>query len=159
MPEFAQPWWLALLALLPLLAWGIRGPRGDGAAFRRIAGAGLRGLAIAALVVALAGPLERGSLRHTDVMFALDVSSSIEADTVAQALGFVNRAIESKAPEARMGLVVFGTEAATELSLASRTTPVRDLSVDVPAGAPISAARSKWRWAPSTPSRDAGWCC
>lgn len=134
MPEFAQPWWLALLALLPLLAWGIRGPRGDGAAFRRIAGAGLRGLAIAALVVALAGPLERGSLRHTDVMFALDVSSSIEADTVAQALGFVNRAIESKAPEARMGLVVFGAEAATELSLASRATPVRDLSVDVPAG-------------------------
>ena len=134
MPEFAQPWWLALLALLPLLAWGARGLRGEKVHFRRVAGAGLRALAIAALIVALAGPLERGSPRHTDVMFALDVSSSIEPDTVAHALDFINRAIESKAPEARVGLVVFGADAATELSLTPRSVPVRDLTVDVPPG-------------------------
>ena len=134
MPEFAQPWWLALLALLPLLAWSARGLRGEKVRFRRVAGAGLRALAIAALIVALAGPLERGSPRHTDVMFALDVSSSIEPDTVAHALDFINRAIESKAPEARVGLVVFGADAATELSLAPHSAPVRDLTVDVPPG-------------------------
>ncbi len=134
MPEFAQPWWLALLAALPLLAWGIRGSGGNALVFRHAGGAVLRGLAIAALVVALAGPLERGSPRHTDVMFALDVSRSVEADTVAQALDFVNRAIEDKAPEARMGLVVFGADAATELSLDARSAPLRDLRVDVPEG-------------------------
>ena len=134
MPEFAQPWWLALLALLPLLAWGVRGLEGEGVRFRRAAGAGLRGLALAALVVALAGPLERSAPRHTDVMFALDVSSSIEPDTVAHAIEFINRALEGKLPEARMGLVVFAADAATELSLASRSVPVRDLTVDVPAG-------------------------
>ena len=53
---------------------------------------------------------------------------------VSQALGFVNRAIESKAPGARLGLVVFGADAATELPLASRSAPVRELSVDVPRG-------------------------
>ena len=134
MPEFAEPGWLALLVLLPLLAWSVRGLEGDRVRVRRVAAAVIRGLALAALVVALAGPLERGSPRHTDVMFALDISSSIEADTVAQALELINRAIESKAPEARMGLVVFGTDAATEFSLASRAAPVRDLTVDVPAG-------------------------
>ena len=135
MPEFAQPWWLALLALLPLLGWGAMGNRGDKARLRRLAGIGLRGLAIATLIAALAGPLERGSPQHTDVMFALDVSSSIEADTVAQALEFVNHAIDNKAPEARVGLIVFGADAATEISLASRATPLRDLSVEVAKGA------------------------
>ena len=133
MPDFSQPWWLALLALLPLLAWGASGGAGP-ARVRRIAGAVLRGFALAALVVALAGPLKGSYPRDTDVVFALDVSSSIEPDVVSQALGFVNRAIESKAPGARLGLVVFGADAATELPLASRSVPVREVSVDVPRG-------------------------
>ena len=133
-PEFAEPWWFALLALLPVLAWGLRGVERKGARGRRLSAAVLRGLALAALVAALAGPLSHSAPRHTDVMFALDVSSSIEPDTVAQALAFINRAIESKASEARMGLVVFGADAATELSLSSRSVPVRDLGADVPEG-------------------------
>ena len=134
MPDFAEPLWLALLALLPVLAWGALGRRGGAGRTRRVAGAALRGLAVAALVIALAGPLERASPRHADLMFALDVSSSIGAETVSHALDFVNRAIEDKAPEARIGLVAFGAEAATELSLGPHPVPVRDLSVDVPAG-------------------------
>ena len=133
MPDFAEPLWLLLLAGLPLLAWGAAGGAGPVRA-RRIAGAVLRGFALAALVVALAGPLKGSYPRDTDVVFALDVSSSIEPDVVSQALDFVNRAIESKEPEARLGLVVFGADAATELPLASRSMPVRELSVDVPRG-------------------------
>ena len=134
MPDFAQPLWLVLLALLPVLAWSARGRRERSARFRRLAGTGLRGLAVALLVVALAGPLEDSYSQHTDVMIALDASSSIEPDTLSYALDFVNRVVESKAPEARVGLVVFGADAATELSLGARSVPVRDLSVDVPAG-------------------------
>jgi len=133
MPDFAEPLWLLLLAGLPILAWGASGGAGP-ARVRRIIGAVLRGLALTALVVALAGPLKGSYPRDTDVVFALDVSSSIEPDVVSQALDFVNRAIESKEPEARLGLVVFGADAATELPLASRSVPVRELSVDVPRG-------------------------
>lgn len=133
MPDFAEPLWLLLLAGLPILAWGAMGGAGP-ARVRRIVGAVLRGVALAALVVALAGPLKGSYPRDTDVVFALDVSSSIEPDAVSQALDFVNRAIESKEPEARLGLVVFGADAATELPLASRSVPVRELSVDVPRG-------------------------
>ena len=133
MPDFAEPLWLLLLAGLPVLAWGAAGGAGPARA-RRIAGAVLRGFALAALVVALAGPLKGSYPRDTDVVFALDVSSSIEPDVVSQALDFVNRAIESKEPEARLGLVVFGADAATELPLAARSMSVRELSVDVPRG-------------------------
>lgn len=134
MPEFAQPAWLALLLALPLLVWGALRHREGALRFRRVAGAALRALALAALVVALAGPLRSASPRHTDVVFALDVSSSVDPDTAARALDFINRAIEGKAPEARMGLVVFGADAATELSLGPRSVPLRGLSVDVPPG-------------------------
>ena len=134
MPDFVQPLWFVLLALLPILAWGSRGGAAGAASIRRITGAGLRGIAITVLIVALAGPLQGSYPRHTDVVFALDVSSSIEPGTLSRALEFVNRAIESKEPDARLGLVVFGADAATELSLAARSVPVHDLSVDVPRG-------------------------
>ena len=109
---------------------GTRGPHASSA----LPASGFRALALGALIVALAGPLKGSYPRHTDVMIALDVSSSIEPDTVSHALDFVNRALESKAPDARMGLVVFGADAATEVALGARAAPVRDLSVDVPAG-------------------------
>ena len=59
MPEFAQPGWLAALPLLPLLAWlQLRGGR-ERRRGRSMAAALLRVLVLAALLVALAGPLER----------------------------------------------------------------------------------------------------
>ena len=158
MPDFAEPLWLVLLALLPALPWlrrrrGVRvdsGPvRGPsrirlGSPWRRatdhrvdsstIWAMGLRCLALGALIVALAGPLKGSYPRHTDVMFALDVSSSLDPDTAARAIAFVNRALQDKDPAARMGLVVFGADAAVELLLRSNAEPLRDVSVEVPRG-------------------------
>ena len=122
MPEFYQPAWLWLLlaAPLPLL---LR-PRG-GASVKRIACGLLRGLALGALVIALAGPLAGSYSRYTDVVFALDLSHSVGRDSVAEAIRFINQAWANKQPEARMGLVVFGADAAVEALVRRDPEPIQ----------------------------------
>jgi hypothetical protein len=127
MPEFAQPGWLALLAVPVLLV--VQSVRRAGrASARRVTAAALRALALAALVVALAGPLVGSDPRHTDVVFALDVSGSIARESVTEALAFVNRARESPA---RIGLVAFGADAAVESLVVSGSEPVREITAHV----------------------------
>jgi Mg-chelatase subunit ChlD len=127
MPEFAHPAWLLLAAAAALLVivpvW-----RAGRAHARLVTAAALRGLALAALAVALAGPLAGSHPGDTDVVFALDVSSSIGREAVADALDFVNRARESPA---RIGLVVFGADAAVEAVARSGGEPVREITVQV----------------------------
>ena len=127
MPEFAQPAWLALVAVLALLVvLTIR--RAGRARFRLITAGVLRMLALAVLVVALAGPLAGSGTRHTDVVFALDLSSSIARESVAAALDFVNRARES---QARTGLVVFGADASVESLVSGGSEPLREITAHV----------------------------
>jgi Ca-activated chloride channel family protein len=99
---FAQPYWLSLLLLLPLLAW-LKGQRGQQAAFlyssvqlvKGITGItrshvgkillNLRWLALAFFVVALARPqIGEGEAKITasgiDIVVALDLSGSMEAE-------------------------------------------------------------------------------
>jgi Mg-chelatase subunit ChlD len=127
MPEFAHPAWLALVAAAALIVivsvW-----RARRAHFRLVTAAALRALALAALAVALAGPLAGSHSQHTDVVFALDLSSSIGREAVAEALDFVNRARESPA---RIGLVVFGADAAVESAVRSGGEPVREIAAQV----------------------------
>lgn len=127
MPEFAQPAWLALIAV-PLLLVVLSLRRAGRARFRQVTAGALRALALAALVVALAGPLAGSNPRHTDVVFALDLSSSIAPESIAEALDFVNRARESPA---RIGLVVFGADAAMESLVRSGSEPVREITAHV----------------------------
>jgi hypothetical protein len=127
MPEFVQPAWLLLIALPVLLAvLAVR--RAGRARFRQVTAGALRALALAALVVALAGPLASSQSRHTDVVFALDLSSSIARESVAEALDFVNRARESPA---RIGLVVFGADAAVESAVRAGAEPIREITAQV----------------------------
>ena len=134
MPDVAQPAWLWLLLSIPLLVV-VRARAGAAeAAFKRTVGTLLRCLAVAALAVALAGPLKSTYSRHTDVVFALDVSRSIDRETSARALAFVNRAFAEKDPAARMGLVVFGADASVEAVLRRASDPVREISADVQRG-------------------------
>jgi Mg-chelatase subunit ChlD len=123
MPEFAQPAWLAVIAVMAVLV--VVTARRAGRARARLVAAGvLRVLALAALAIALAGPLASSSARQAEVVIALDVSSSISRETVAGALDFVNRARESAA---RVGLVVFGADAQVESLVASGAEPVREI--------------------------------
>lgn len=127
MPEFVQPAWLLLIAVPVLLA--VLFVRGKHRGRVRQATAGtLRALTLAALVVALAGPLASSRSRHTDVIFALDLSSSIARESVAEALDFVDRARDSPV---RVGLVVFGADAAVESTVRGGSEPVREITAQV----------------------------
>jgi len=133
--RFAEPAWLWLLALLPLLA-ALRLRRGPvQGRVRKLSGIALRAAAVAALVVALAGPLAGSYSRHTDVVFALDVSHSVGREPSAQAVDFINRALAAKAPDARVGVVAFGADAQVESLLARDAGPLRDIAADVSAEA------------------------
>ena len=98
---FGQPWWLLLLALVPLLAW-LRGRRGGEVAALQYSalgilkdiGAGVKArrgswlaslqlLALALLIIAMARPrMERGDSSDrregVDIVFAVDVSGSMD---------------------------------------------------------------------------------
>ncbi|HSC95510.1 MAG TPA: VWA domain-containing protein [Burkholderiales bacterium] len=128
MPEFAQPAWLVLIAALALLIV-LAGRSAGRARARRVTAGILRTLALAALAVALAGPLAGSGTRHIDVVFALDLSSSIARESVAEALDFVNRARES--PAARIGLVVFGADASVESLVRGGSEPSREITAHV----------------------------
>ena len=127
MPDLAQPAWLAaIVAAVLVVVVTLR--RAGRVTARMVAAGALRVLALAALALALAGPLAGSSVRHAEVVFALDVSSSISRESLAAGLDFVNRARESPA---RVGLVVFGGDAAVESLVASGAEPVREISVRV----------------------------
>jgi len=124
-PEFVHPAWLLLIVLMLLLVgWSLRRERG----LRQVSAGVLRALGLVALVIALAGPLAGSSSRFTDVVFALDLSSSITRESVAEALDFVNRARES---QARIGLVVFGADAAVESAVRAGSEPVNEITAQI----------------------------
>lgn len=131
MPEFAQPSWLALLAIVPVFVWLRLRARVLEGRFKRTAGSVVRGLLLLVLIVALAGPLKGERSEHTDVVFVLDVSSSIDRETNSAALNFINRAFADKDPAARVGLVVFGTDAVTETALSEVVEPLTEITADV----------------------------
>ncbi len=131
MPELAHPGWLAMLALLPAAVWLRRASGTAEGRGRRVAGTALRCAAVASLAIALAGPLAASHARRTDVVFALDVSSSVGREPSAQALDLVSRAFAGRAPDARMGLVVFGADAAVESVLGEPDGPVRSITSHV----------------------------
>src|ERR1051325_8566593 len=100
MPSFAYPWVLLLLVFMPLVLWAWRRgratvrfsavrllhdlPRGR-ASWAHIGGLMLRGLALAALVIAAAGPRwpdpgARGETEGIAIAMVLDVSSSMAQD-------------------------------------------------------------------------------
>jgi len=127
MPDFAHPAWLGLIAVLVLLVV-LSARRSGRPGFRSVTAGVLRALALGALVIALAGPLVGSSAHRTDVVFALDISSSIAPESITTALDFVNRARESPA---RIGLVVFGADSAVESLVRSGSAPLREITAQV----------------------------
>lgn len=108
------PYFLLLLLLAPLVVyWLRRTPRRLSPLRRRL----LVGLRLAVLIC-LVGGLVRLSLTRSyesvNVMFVLDMSDSIAAAVRQQALAFVRAVSALKRPQDRVGLVVFGAEAALE---------------------------------------------
>ncbi|MGI9302885.1 MAG: VWA domain-containing protein, partial [Gammaproteobacteria bacterium] len=134
MPEFAQAAWFWLLPALPLVVYLRLRARVAEPPLKRAAGVVLRCLSLVLLVVALAGPLEDTYSTHTDIVFVLDVSHSVDHDTARDALAFINRALVAKDPGARVGLVAFGADAAVERLLNRSEGEIDEISVQVARG-------------------------
>ncbi len=148
-PDLASPAWLALLALLPVLAWrhhrrGAAGaltysrlPARTGGSWRLHLPFYLRLAALALLVVGLARPRlgyawEESTTEGIDIQIALDVSGSMAAEdfqprnrlTVAKEV--VKQFIAGRTGD-RIGLVVFSGAALTQAPLTTDRQMLRFL--------------------------------
>lgn len=142
--RFADPWYLlALLALPLLLIWYVRRLRRGGTLrFTRVGELrtadvrrtgrlrhvlfALRALAVTALVVAFARPQtsvtdQRVTTEGIDIVLALDVSSSMLAEDITpnriDAAKEVGAEFVAGRPNDRIGLVIFGGDAYTQVPL------------------------------------------
>ncbi|HEY9857059.1 MAG TPA: VWA domain-containing protein [Stenomitos sp.] len=147
---FAQPAWLLLLVLVPLLLWLQRRPKhqgiplstfrlleGDARRAPRWVGLTLRGLqvgVVVAMVVAMARPQGAGTWIEQkrfgiDIMLALDISGSMRAEDFqpANRLEAAKRVLKefiAKNAENRLGLVVFAGRSLTMCPLTTDTQVV-----------------------------------
>ena len=143
MLEWGAPWWFAALPVVLVAPWLARAPRLAVASLDHIRTrptprsllAGLpkllQGLGLALLVVALARPQEVNRERVVeregiDIMLALDTSGSMEARDYTVGRRRVSRLSAAKEviarfvagrPDDRIGLVVFGEDAFTQVPL------------------------------------------
>ncbi|MEW6199538.1 MAG: VWA domain-containing protein [Planctomycetota bacterium] len=106
--DFAQPGYLALLALLPfVVVLGVRSLSGLGRVRRPLA-VSLRCLVILVLSVALAGPDWVRVVDDQAVVFAVDQSDSVPADVQRAAAEFVRSSVAGLRPgKDRVGLLAF----------------------------------------------------
>jgi len=123
---FESPWYLLLLLLVPVLWWlSYRGLAALGR-FRRLAALGLRSAVLTLFVLAAAQTqMVRVSDRLT-VIYLLDQSQSIPAESRRAMVGYVNEAIQRhRQQDDRVGVIIFGRDAAMEV-------PPLDDSVTLP---------------------------
>ncbi|MFH1267719.1 MAG: VWA domain-containing protein, partial [Planctomycetota bacterium] len=114
---FESPWYLLLLAVVPVVWWfSFKGLAALGLG-RRLVSLGLRSLVLVAFILAVA----EIQLVHTNdqltVIYLLDQSESIPAEHRRAMLGYVNQAIleHRRQKEDFVGVIVFGRDAAIEI--------------------------------------------
>jgi Mg-chelatase subunit ChlD/uncharacterized membrane protein len=130
--SFAFPAALLLVLVLPALVW-LGWPRLRYLPpVRRWAALGVRLIGAALLAVALAGPAVRQPDDGRNVVFVVDVSSSVAPETQAQAFDWVRRAEAARGAHDRSALVVVD----------DRATVVRPLGVDGGEARPVAARSS-----------------
>jgi len=127
---FSAPWWLLLLASLPLfvwLGWPSRGPSRR----REILSLALRLLLALLLMLGLAGPEVRRAADTLSVVFLVDASDSMRVPLTTDAgvtspyqlaLAYVRRALAEIGPDDQAGVVLFGAEAVVERPLSGQDT-------------------------------------
>ncbi|UCH34490.1 MAG: VWA domain-containing protein [Armatimonadota bacterium] len=118
---FTHPWYLLLLPVAAALFWWVaRDSLAGLTRRRRRVSLGLRIVAVALLVAALAGLQAVYRTRATGVVFVLDVSRSLPAEATDRALDYVARAVKQMRPNDRAAVVVFGAEPSLECSATAR---------------------------------------
>lgn len=116
--SFDNPWWLLLLALLPLLwVWSRRSLAGLGR-WRRWRALTLRSLLVALLVLALAEVQLVQVSDRVAVIYLVDRSLSIPEEKIQATIEYVNASIRKQRDQSRedfAGVIAFGREAAVEI--------------------------------------------
>lgn len=124
---FEFPWYLLLLALLPVLwFWSYR-PLATLGNFRRTSALVLRSLIFVALVLALSGIQWKRISDKVSVIYVLDQSDSIPLAKRELMLEFVRQSSEKHRRadrEDRAGMIVFGRNAAIEIQPFDDTLPL-----------------------------------
>ncbi|TVQ89963.1 MAG: VWA domain-containing protein [Deltaproteobacteria bacterium] len=109
-----QPLWL--LGLLLLIPMGLLLLRARISPVRRLAAFSLRGLLLAAMLLALAGLNWERTVQALGVIFVLDASDSVGTDGRERGLSFIAEALRHQGPDDQAGVVVFGATAMVEAS-------------------------------------------
>ena len=115
--SFTNPWALALFPPLAIyFIWLARRSLADLSPARRALATGVRLILTALIVLALAGLQIVKFNRDMATMFVLDYSDSIAPEIKAAELDYVQKAVSTKKPDDRAGVVVFGRDAYIELA-------------------------------------------
>ncbi len=111
MISFDAPWAMTLLLVLPLIWLVAFRTRTNLSRKHLLTIAALRSVALAAIVLALSQPVWHGSSREISVVYALDVSRSVAADFIDEALNWIDAAQREHEPS-HSNLVVFAKQPA-----------------------------------------------
>ncbi len=115
---FDSPWYLVLLAALPLLWWASFRTLSGLGSVRRLLAIALRSLVFVLLVLALAETQWVRSSDRLTVFYLVDQSLSISAAQTDEMVRFVNEAIRKQRDRSRQdraGVIVFGGDSAIEI--------------------------------------------
>jgi len=134
MISFDAPWALALLLVLPLI-WVVAFRTRTNLSRKHLAAvATFRSVALASIALALSQPVWHGATRDISVVYALDVSRSVAAEFIDDALSWIDDAQQEHHP-ARSSLVVFAKQPA----VVADTTAARALTVEEGVATPGAA--------------------
>lgn len=145
--RFAEPWWLVLIVLTPVLAWlGWRWFGAMGRA-RRLSAVAVRSVLVVLIASLLAGA---SAVRETDrvaVIAVVDVSGSVQRFASAEAGGAVERARQwlaeataDRGPDDLLGVVVFDRRSAAVAAPTVGDALERSFSLDSAEGTDIGRA-------------------
>lgn len=118
--EFARPWMLLLLAMLPAFWWVHRHSLAALPSWQKRASLGLRLLLVALIIFALAGVRWVRTTTAQAVFFVVDGSASVEPQQREVALRFIRNAARHMREDDLAGVIVFGSEPQVVAPLSSR---------------------------------------
>jgi len=108
--EFARPWFLLLLLVLPLLALPLRRSLVEMTGAQCIICLLMRGLVLALLVLALAGPRISKTIRDLGVVFLVDGSASVSQKAADAAQAFLDASLKARPSSASGSVVGFAAQ-------------------------------------------------
>lgn len=121
---FDQPYWLWLLALVPLVLLLGRPWLRRIAAWRRGTALVLRTSVLCLLIVALARPSLYWPDQRLSVAFVVDESDSMSGPDRVAAQGWIDQALGGRQPDDKIAVVRFGRQAVSDPASGERRAPV-----------------------------------